>query len=187
MSDLDRLKDLLQKSGILRSELHKIMGVPKGTVDSWFSSGKVSRWVWSWFDLYIENMFLKSRLRDLEITVRTMVNIVKDEPTQYITHTIQPTNPKETTKSDTIGELLKSKKLIHGEKIYFKDAFPDNITNYYTATITGETRKRAVIWDYDGNYYSITRLTQIIKNTNIPLNGTLFWVNKDGITLWEMR
>ncbi len=187
MSELDRLKELLLKSGILRSELHKLMGVPKGTVDSWFSTGKVSKWVWSWFELYIENMMLKSRLKDLEITVRTMANIVKEEQTPYVVQTVQHTTSKEPTKSDTIGELLKSKKLIIGEKIYFKDAFPNNITPYYTATITGETRKRAVIWDHDGKHYSITKLTQIIKNTFIPLNGTLFWVNKDGLILWEMR
>lgn len=187
MKNIENLRKILRELGVLRSELYRIMGVPKGTVDSWFSTGKISKWVWSWLSLYSENLTLRGKLRDMEITLKTFTNLARDEGISGSDTVSEIRNIKENSKSDTIGELLKHQKIKVGENIFFKDMFPDKTTGYFTAKITGETRKKAVIWEYDHNYYSISKLTQIIKNSTMPLNGTMYWVNKDGITLWEMR
>ena len=129
-------------------------------------------------------MEFKKKLGEMETTLKTMGKIFKDD---NISDELIPHGKFKTfgdVKSDTIGELLKHKKIISGEKIFFKDSFPDKITSYFIATVTVETRKMAVVWVYDGKHYSPSKLTQMIKGISTPLNGTMYWVNKDGKNLY---
>jgi hypothetical protein len=99
----------------------------------------------------------------------------------------------------TMRVLIQNMLLKEGDKIFLKNALPSYMkfeanNSEYSATITGKLgQSNAIRWDFDNKEYAISSLTWTLFKDKNPdkkdpggLNGNVHWVDKDGVSLWDI-
>ncbi len=125
------------------------------------------------------------------------------ETEQYVTGIQEKEEKRQESKKrnpPTIPTLINNGLFKEGDKIYLKERLPPHMgyeegNPAYHATITGKPgQSNAVRWEKDGKEYSISLLTRNIFVDFHPqgkdpggINGNGHWVNKEGVTLWNMN
>ncbi|MGL1902544.1 MAG: hypothetical protein OCC49_10440 [Fibrobacterales bacterium] len=140
---------------------------------------------------------------DDRIIIVPKVLIPLEEAEQYLVEVKQKEESRgrisRSPRKRTLKILLENDLIKEGDDILLKSVLPKHVTfkdndPIFMAKITGKSgQSDSIIWENDGNEYSISRLSWKIFKDQHPekkdpggVNGTAHWVNSDGVALWEL-
>ena len=140
---------------------------------------------------------------DENIIIVPKVVIPLEEAKQYLIDIKRKENEREKgnrrNRPATMRILIENDLLKEGDPIYLKNGLPSHLkyeedSSVFKAAITGKLgQSNAVVWENDGNEYSISALTWKIFKDFHPdkkdpggINGNWHWVNSEGVPLWDI-
>lgn len=139
---------------------------------------------------------------DENIIIVPKVVIPLEEAKQYlidIKRKEEQEKSKRKYRPKTMKILIENNLVQEGDIIYLKNGLPSYLqyeenNPVFKATITGKLgQSNAVLWENDGNEYSISALAwKIFKDLHPDkkdpggVNGNWHWVNSEGKSLWEV-